>query len=94
MIETDLAMVDGWLKDVIKSAENALESPDSLAEIRTRAVMAKYANALRNAVLMVNKMSSLYADTHRRMVTHVYDARLRETYGNQRGAAVFQSMSK
>ncbi len=92
--ETDLSSVRRWIAETIGELERALDSTDSVAEVRTKRVMAEYAKALRSAAVTLTKIGGRYEEMHRVMIAYCYDARQRETFADRRGAGAFQTFAK
>ena len=92
--ETDVSEVRRWMVEAVERIGAALDTPESISEARARRVVAEYAAAMRSAAETLARLEARYREMHRVFVAYSYDARLRETYGERRGAGAFAPMAK
>ncbi len=92
--ETDVSEVRRWMVEAVDRIGAALDTPESISEARARRVVAEYAAAMRSAAETLARLEARYREMHRVFVAYSYDARLRETYGERRGAGAFAPMAK
>jgi len=93
-LETDISTIRRWIQETLNAIDRSLSNPESITEIRTRRVMAQYADTLRKMAIMLALIGTRYEEMHRVFIAHSYDARQRESFGVRRGAGSFSVFGK